>query len=428
MERVIEKKQFNTPLQPKAVRAAAYARVSSGKDAMLHSLSAQISHYSEMIQKHPGWLYVGVYSDEARTGTREDRPGFQRLLQDCKAGKIDLVIVKSISRFARNTVPLLETVRELRQCGVDVFFEEQGIHTMSSEGELMLTVLASYAQEESLSVSENQKWRVRKNFEEGKPWNSTMLGYRNINGTLTVVPEEAAIVRHIFDLYISGCGIPSIVKRLNAEGCRTRYDKSFNRSGVFAILRNYAYTGNLMLQKTFRENHITKRTLVNNGELPMYHARNTHEAIIDIEVFQQAQEIMEERAARYAPTVKKSRTVYPFTSLITCAGCGKHYRRKVTKTGPVWICPTFNDKGKTACPSKQIPEAALIALTEEMDMSRIAEITADNGNRLIFRFEDGQILEKRWADRSRSESWTEEMRKKAGEQTKARHEKCRKEM
>lgn len=145
MERVIETKHFNTPLQPKAVRAAAYARVSSGKDAMLHSLSAQISHYSEMIQKHPGWIYVGVYSDEARTGTREDRPGFQRLLQDCKAGKIDLVIVKSISRFARNTVTLLETVRKLRQSGVDVFFEEQGIHTMSSEGELMLTVLASYA-------------------------------------------------------------------------------------------------------------------------------------------------------------------------------------------------------------------------------------------------------------------------------------------
>ena len=427
MERVIEKKQFNTPLQPKAVRAAAYARVSSGKDAMLHSLSAQISHYSEMIQKHSGWLYVGVYSDEARTGTREDRPGFQRLLQDCKAGKIDLVIAKSISRFARNTVTLLETVRELRQCGVDVFFEEQGIHTMSSEGELMLTVLASYAQEESLSVSENQKWRVRKNFEEGKPWNSTMLGYRNINGTLTVVPEEAAIVRHIFDLYISGCGIPSIVKRLNAEGCRTRYDKSFNRSGVFAILRNYAYTGNLMLQKTFRENHITKRTLVNNGELPMYHARNTHEAIIDIEVFQQAQEIMEERAARYAPTVKKSRTVYPFTSLITCAGCGKHYRRKVTKTGPVWICPTFNDKGKTACPSKQIPEAALIALTEEMDMSRITGITADNGNRLTFYLNDGSTVEKIWLDRSRSESWTDEMRKQAAEHSKKRYQKCQKE-
>lgn len=254
-----------------------------------------------------------------------------------------------------------------------------------------------------------------------------MLGYRNINGTLTVVPEEASTVKHIFDLYISGSGIPSIVKRLNADGYRMRYDKSFNRSGVFAILRNYAYTGNLLLQKTFRENHITKRTLVNNGELPMYHTRNTHEAIIDIEVFQQAQEIIEERAARYAPSVKKSRTVYPFTSLITCAGCGKYYRRKVTKTGPVWICPTFNDKGKAACPSKQIPEAALLALTEEMDMSRIAEITADNGNRLIFCFKDGQVLGKRWSGRSRSESWTDEMRKKAGEQTKARHEKCRKE-
>ena len=173
-----------------------------------------------------------------------------------------------------------------------------------------------------------------------------MLGYRNINGTLTVVPEEASTVKHIFDLYISGSGIPSIVKRLNADGYRMRYDKSFNRSGVFAILRNYAYTGNLLLQKTFRENHITKRTLVNNGELPMYHARNTHEAIIDIEVFQQAQEIIEERAARYAPSVKKSRTVYPFTSLIPAPGAGSTTEERSQKQDPYGFARHSMRKGK----------------------------------------------------------------------------------
>ena len=148
MDRIIEKVHFDMPVQPKATRVAAYARVSSGKDAMLHSLSAQISYYSEMIQSRPGWLYAGVYSDEALTGTKENRRGFQALLEDCRAGKIDMVIVKSISRLARNTVTLLETVRELRSYGVDVYFEEQNIHTLSSEGELMLTILANYAQEE----------------------------------------------------------------------------------------------------------------------------------------------------------------------------------------------------------------------------------------------------------------------------------------
>ena len=181
MDRIIEKVRFDAPVQPKAKRVAAYARISSGKDAMLHSLSAQISYYSGMIQEHPGWLYVGVYSDEALTGTKDNRSGFQLLLADCRAGKIDMVLVKSISRLARNTVTLLETVRELKTLGVDVYFEEQNIHTLSSEGELMLTILASNAQEESLSVSENQKWRIQKNFKEGKPWNSTMLGYRNVN-------------------------------------------------------------------------------------------------------------------------------------------------------------------------------------------------------------------------------------------------------
>lgn len=155
MQRTIEKVSFDMPVQPKALKVAAYTRVSSGKDEMLHSLSAQISYYNDMIQKHPGWIYAGVYSDEAKTGTKESRPGFQKMIRDCKAGKIDLVIVKSISRFARNTVTMLETVRELRGLGVDIFFEKQNIHTLSSEGELMLTILASYAQEESFSAREN---------------------------------------------------------------------------------------------------------------------------------------------------------------------------------------------------------------------------------------------------------------------------------
>ena len=167
MERIITKVEQFIPAQPKAERVAAYARVSTGKDAMRHSLAAQISYYSDMIQKHHGWLYCGVYADEALTGTKDNRDNFQRMLRDCRAGKLDRIITKSISRFARNTVTLLETVRELKLLGVDVFFEEQNIHTLSADGELMLTILASYAQEESLSASENLKWRIRKGFEKG---------------------------------------------------------------------------------------------------------------------------------------------------------------------------------------------------------------------------------------------------------------------
>ena len=178
MERVVERVDALIPAQPKALRVCAYARVSTGKDAMLHSLSAQVSYYSKMIQSHNGWMYCGVFSDEAVTGTKRERAGFQHMIEECRQGNIDLVITKSISRFARNTVTLLQTVRELKSLGVDVFFEEQHIHTMSTDGELMMTILASYAQEESLSASENQKWRVRKAFENGEIVNLRFLfGY-----------------------------------------------------------------------------------------------------------------------------------------------------------------------------------------------------------------------------------------------------------
>ena len=153
-----------TPKPPERKRVAAYSRVSDGKDAMLRSLSAQVSYYSAMIQRNPEWVYAGTYVDEALTGTKDARPEFQRLLADCRAGQVDMIITKSVSRFARNTVDTLETVRELRHLGIDVFFEEQNIHTLSTDGELLLTLLASYAQEESYSTSENCKWRIRNDF------------------------------------------------------------------------------------------------------------------------------------------------------------------------------------------------------------------------------------------------------------------------
>ena len=410
MNREVKRVPLMKAALPQLTRVAAYARVSSAKDAMRHSLSAQVSYYSDLIQRHPGWAYTGVYADEAKTGTKDSRENFVRLIDDCRAGRIDAIITKSISRFARNTVTLLETVRELKVLGIDVYFEEQNIHTLSADGELMISILASYAQEESLSASENQKWRIRKNFEEGRPWNGTMLGYRYRNGILVVEPDEAEIVKRVFREYLDGKGVVAIAKGLNADGVPTRYGNQWCKTSVSGILHNYAYTGNLLLQKTFRENHLTKRTLPNEGQLPQYHAEGSHEAIIRMEDYVSVQAEMQRRAAKHAPPSKGYRNRYPFTGLIVCGCCGKHYRRKVTATGPVWICGTYNTFGKAACLSKQIPEGVLTDLTVDMAMDEITEIWAEKDNRLVFRFRSGEETVKRWKDRSRAESWTPEMR------------------
>lgn len=419
MERVVQKVKF-PPRQPKLKLVAAYARVSSGKDAMLHSLAAQVEYYSNYIRHHPGWEYVGVYADEAKTGTKDSREQFQQLLADCKAGKIDHIITKSISRMARNTVTLLETVRELKAMGITVYFEEQNIDTGTDDGEMMLSILASYAQEESLSASENQKWRVRQNFENGQPWRGFMLGYRYKDGQYIVVPEEAEIVRSIYADFLGGKGVTAIMKRLNKKGILTQQGFTWHKSAITRVLKNYTYTGNLLLQTKFRENHLTKRTLVNHGQLPQYHATDTHEPIIDIGTYNSVQLEIYRRAQKYGK--RQSTQKYPFSGMITCAGCGKHYRRKVTAAGPVWICSTYNTHGKAACPSKAIPESTLMEIAATVSATgEITAVTAHNDNTLEFTLADGTVTVKQWQDRSRAASWTAEMRATAREKSRERN-------
>ena len=411
--RIVTQTRFPKMNIPKLKRVAAYARVSSGKDAMLHSLSAQVSYYSNLIQNHSGWQYVGVYADEALTGTKENRENFQRLLADCRDGKVDMVITKSISRFARNTVTLLETVRELKNMGVDVFFEEQNIHSLSADGELMLTILASYAQEESRSASENIKWRVRHGFENGRTWNATVLGYRFDGGSYIVLEEEAETVRLIFDSYLQGQGTTAIANMLNTQNRPSRFGNAWGQTAVMKVLRNYTYTGNLLLQTTFSDNHLTKRKQQNNGELPMYHIKDAHEAIIPLEQFNAVQEEIKRRAAEfYKP--HKNKGQYAFSGMVECGCCGKHYRRKTTTGGQVWICPTFNAKGKAACPSKQIPESVLETIADEVGgVGKITALQACNGNTLVVTLTSGEEIVKRWQDRSRRQSWTPEMKEMA---------------
>ena len=206
MERTIRKINAKKPKIPKRERVAAYARVSMDKETMFHSLSAQVSYYSEYIQRNPLWIYAGVYADNACTGTRADRPEFQRLLMDCRAGKIDRIITKSVSRFARNTITLLEVTRELKGLGIDVFFEKENMHSTSGDGELMLSLLASFAQEESRSVSENCMWRIRDKFKAGISSTTKIMGYHMDHGRITIIPDEAETVKLIFVLRRLGYG------------------------------------------------------------------------------------------------------------------------------------------------------------------------------------------------------------------------------
>jgi DNA invertase Pin-like site-specific DNA recombinase len=400
---------------PKRKRVAAYARVSSGKDAMLQSLSGQISYYSKFIQQHVEWEFAGVYADEAVTGTKDNRKEFQRLLTDCRAGKIDMVITKSITRFARNTLTTLQTVRELKNIGVDVYFEKENIHSDSGDGELMLSILASYAQEESRSVSENCKWRIRKGFVEGKPFGlHTMLGYRIKYGEFQIIPEEAEIVRAIFASYISGMGIEALMKSLKEQGIH------LGKSTIKEILRNITYTGDLLLQRTFIADHLTKQQKANKGELPMYHIEGHHAPIIERAVFDAVQAEIARRMAKYASPLSANTKTYPFSGRICCGICGASYRRKIAMAGtkyakPIWICQTFNIYGKSACPSQQIPEAVLERLVAERgSMEKITKIQVPKAQHVTFVYTDGceEIVE--WHT-TRKDSWTEEMKQTARE-------------
>jgi DNA invertase Pin-like site-specific DNA recombinase len=410
------------PQLPQRKKVAAYARVSSGKEAMLHSLSAQVSYYSRLIQQSPEWQYAGVYVDEAMTGTKKERDDFQRLLMDCRAGKVDIIITKSISRFARNTVTLLETVRELKTMDVDVFFEEQNIHSLSTNGELMLTVLASYAQEESLSASENQKWRIRKAFANGELVNwRFMFGYRIDRNRIRIDSGEAMIVHEIFNRAIAGESFGAISLDLNQRGIVRTLGGKWNSPRIHGILSNEKYTGDALLQKHFRNNHLEKRICQNTGELPMYYAAESHPPIITKDTFQAAQVVLKhlEKQTANRPRPHTSE----FTGIIRCAYCGKNYKR-VTSNGTVgWNCSTYQEQGKRFCHGKKIPEdilkeiitsiLGLVTYDPSPFSMQIDSILVPEDNKLRFYFKNGLIKDRTWDDRSRVASWSTEMRETA---------------
>lgn len=411
----------NVPKIPKRKKVAAYARVSSGKEAMLSSLSSQVKYYKDKIKNNPEWKFAGVYADEATTGTKDDRDEFQLMLSDCRAGKIDMIITKSISRFARNTMTLLKTIRELKELNVNVFFEEQNIYTISEEGEMILTFLATFAQEESRSISENMKWRIKKDFEKGLIWGSTsMFGYKLENKKYHIVPEEAEIVRFIYSLYLEGYGDRMIRTILDEKGIKPYRTKTWAVTTITKILTNYNYTGDLILQKTFIDNHLTKKLKHNKGELDKYIVSDSHEPIISKEIFMEAQAIRKNKAKKFA---KSSIQNNQFKGYIRCGKCGKMHTYRKGPYNIYWICSTFRDKGKSYCDNQQVPddkikEAAIHLLNmNKFSMSTfkhlVQQVVALPNNMLRFELKDGSIKEYEWAHKPRSEGWTEEMKEQA---------------
>lgn len=311
-------------------RVAAYARVSTDKEEQENSFDAQVSYYTKKIQANPQWIFVEVYADEGITGTStKKRDGFNRMIKDALAGRIDLILTKSVSRFARNTVDSLTTVRKLKDKGVEVYFEKENIYTLDSKGELLITIMSSLAQEEARNISENTAWGRRKAFADGKysmPY-SSFLGYdKGPNGELVINEEQAKVVQRIYDEYLAGQTPYTIAKGLTSDGIETPGHKTvWQPSTVQSILTNEKYYGAATLQKTVVTDFLSKVSVPNSGILPMYHISEDHEAIIPPEKYKMVQDEMRRRKEAGG----RAQSVSIFSSRIICGDCGGFYGRKV---------------------------------------------------------------------------------------------------
>ena len=420
------------PQMPSRKKVAAYARVSMESERLQHSLSAQVSYYSSLIQQNPAWEYAGVYADDGITGTKiNDRTEFNRMIADCEAGKIDIILTKSISRFARNTVDLLNAVRHLKDLGISVQFEKEHIDSLSEDGELMLTLLASFAQEEVRSLSDNVKWGTRKRFEKGIPNGRFQIyGYRWDGDHLVVEPEEAKIVKLIYVNFLNGLSAESTEKQLEEMGVKSYKGQHFGNTSIRQILGNITYTGNLLFQKEYTVDPISKKSRKNQGELPQYWVENTHEAIIPMEVYQAVQE---EKARRRELGVFANWSINTscFTSKIKCGRCGKSYQRSNRKgrkdpdaNYTVWICGTRRKTGNAQCQNKDIPEPMLkeactaVLGLDEFDETVFSEqidhIEIPAPYEMVFYFKDGRIVPHRWQSTMRKDCWTDERRAAKG--------------
>jgi site-specific DNA recombinase len=360
--------EYDRSIKPqfKALRVAAYCRVSTTLEQQETSYEAQVSYYTEKIKSNPNWKLAGIYADDGKSATNtKKRDDFNAMIEDCMVGKIDMVITKSVSRFARNTVDSLQNIRKLKDKNVAVFFEKEGVNTLDGTGELLITILSSQAQEESRNLSENTRWGLVRRFENGivSVNHNKFLGYtKDKNKELVIVPEEAELVRRIFRLYLEGSSIMQITKILESEGITTvtGLDK-WCPGTINKMLSNEKYMGDVLQQKTYTIDFLTKKRVLNKGIVPQYYIEDDHEAIIPKELYYQVQEEKARRASLHKPSVarkeKKEKSKYSskfaLTDIMVCKECGQPYRRQIwSKYGQktaVWRCDNRLKNGTKNC-------------------------------------------------------------------------------
>ena len=345
------------------LRVAAYCRVSTDSDEQLDSYEAQLAYYTDAIAKNPKWRFAGIYADEGITGTQANkRPNFQKMIRDCEKGKIDFILTKSVARFARNTVDSLKYVRKLKAMGIGVFFEEQALDSMKSENEMFLGLYSVMAQAESENISANVRWGIQQRMKSGTfAFRYTILGYRRgENGEPEIIPEEAEIVRKIFNMYLEGASLDQIKSYLETNGIKTKKGKSvWSKQIIQDMLCNERFAGDMLLQKTYIENCINKKVKKNRGEMAKYLITNNHPAIISKETFKLVQaEIARRSSKRKTSDLSiteqgKYSGKFALTEILVCGECGSPYRRKTWvikgEKKRVWRCLNRVEHGTQYC-------------------------------------------------------------------------------
>ncbi len=359
------------------LRVAAYCRVFTDLDDQLNSYETQKAYYTEYIRKNPKWRFAGIYADEGISGTQvKKRESFLHMISDCENGKIDLILIKSVSRYARNIVDCISYIRILKSLGIAIYFEEQNINTLTEDSETYIGIYGVLAQAESENISANIKWGIRKRMESGSyNCNFNLLGYRRdkLTKEIVIIPEEAEAVKKIYSLYIQGNTLEQIKEYLESRQIKTSRGKyEWSKAGIKAILTNEKYVGDILYQKSFHPNLISKKVIRNCGEMDRYMVSNNHPAIIDRETAWLAKKEMSKRSSKRRSSenciteLGKYSGKYALSELLFCGVCGSPFRRKTwTRNGVkkiYWRCLYHMEKGNDACPqSKGIEEHILHA-------------------------------------------------------------------
>lgn len=377
----------------KKINVAAYCRVSTAQEDQETSYEAQVAYFTKLITENPSWNLAGIYADDGISGTdMKKRDNFNAMMERCLQNdrEIDLILTKSISRFARNTVDCLSCIRKLKERNIAIYFEKENINTLESTGELLITILSSQAQEESRNISENVKWGLKRKYEKGEVLAHRMLGYgKDANGQLYIIPEEADVVRLIYGKYLDGESFNSIARILKEKGIKTiRGNTQWNVSSIRTILVNEKYMGDSMTQKTFTVDYLTKERKENQGELQRYYVENSHEAIIPKEVFYKVQEELHQRANLYKKSSKKETESkgkhsgkYALSKITICKECGCEYRRQIwSKYGEkkaVWRCENRLRNGTRYCKDSPTIEESVLHRAVLQAINQVLENKGD---------------------------------------------------